>query len=496
VSAVALRHEYVALLQRARNFPTLRLIPHPDPEPEKVEVLARAKQREALETGQRARGEVAESERARLAYETVRIPVPVVEVVPCGVADRAILQASLEQMHAVFRKWLGQTYDVEVLDAALAARLAHLCCKEDRPPWLLIVGGSGDAKTETVRSLEKSTGGIFIGTIISQATLLSGIGKGDADKDATGGLLKILPSDSFWLLIDVTSILSLSHDARSGVLDGFRFMFDGRWPRSTGGGGGRSEHWTGRIGVVGGVTTDIDRAHDSIQKLGSRYVFIRMDESPERRAESGRRAIRNTFTVDEHVMAAALDAAIQAHLAKIGATVIDTSLTDEEVERIFVLGDITTRVRSVVDYDRSGWRVIDRHALEAPTRFPKSLAQMFRGALLLGRSRVDAMRLVARLARESVPPLRRRVLEDVAEHPNATAVQVRERLNAAAFGIRRELEALTMLGALECEGERDGSVYGPLQPRYRLAPGIRIEWTSIASDDIAKHLSFGSIKEK
>src|SRR5262249_46788827 len=149
--------------------------------------------------------------------------------------------------------------------------------------------------------------------------------------------------------------------------------------------------WEGRIGVAGCCTSAIDRAHDVIQKLGSRFIFIRLADSPERREESGRQAIRNVFRVTEETMAGELNAAIEALLAEIDSDLVDTSLSDEEVEQIRRLGDLATRVRSGVDYDRSGRHVMDVHGLEAPTRFPKSLTQMFRGLLLLGHSRQEAI---------------------------------------------------------------------------------------------------------
>jgi hypothetical protein len=384
--------------------------------------------------------------------------------------------ARLNALHQVFRKFLGQSYDVDVLDVVIATRIAHLKCKEDRPPWLFIVGGSGDAKTETLRAMEKGAGGIFVGSITSQASLLSGVGQKDRDKTASGGLLLQWPRQCFLLIIDFTTTLSLNPHARAGVLDGFRWMYDGRWPRATGGGGGRQDHWEGRIGMVGGVTTAIDRASDVISQLGSRWAQIRLDDSPARRSDAGRNAIRNVTRVSEESMSKDLAGAVWSFLGDLPEN-RDITLSEDEEEKILQLSDVVTRVRSAVDFSHSGWQVVDVHALEMPTRFPKTLVQLFRGLLYMGHTRAEAMRMIRRIARDSMPPTRRKVLEDVAAHPNAKASEVRERLNVPDFSARRELEALTALGALIATDQsvvQLGTTYKLL--RYRLGSGIQIPW--------------------
>src|SRR5262249_5348379 len=57
----------------------------------------------------------------------------------------------LDAAHATFKKWLGKGYDIDVLDAVLAAAAAERLPGD--PLWLLVISGSGNAKTETVRSL-------------------------------------------------------------------------------------------------------------------------------------------------------------------------------------------------------------------------------------------------------------------------------------------------------------------------------------------------------
>ena len=60
-----------------------------------------------------------------------------------------------------------------------------------------------------------------------------------------------------------------------------------------------------------------------------------------------------------------------------------------------------------------------------PTRFAKQLAQVVRGAVAIGMNRADALRLAIRCARDSMPPLRLLIIDDLANHPGSSTSDVR-----------------------------------------------------------------------
>ena len=94
---------------------------------------------------------------------------------------------------------------------------------------------------------------------------------------------------------DVTTILSMSGDARDKVLSGLREVYDGKWFRDIGVDGGRRLTWEGRLAVVGAVTTAWDTHQSVIAMMGDRFVLIRMDSNGKRsRVSAGRQAIGNT----------------------------------------------------------------------------------------------------------------------------------------------------------------------------------------------------------
>ena len=68
---------------------------------------------------------------------------------------------TLADVHAVFRQWLGPEYDVDAITVALATAAVERL--DGDPLWLLIVSGSGNAKTETVQALD-GAGAIVVST--------------------------------------------------------------------------------------------------------------------------------------------------------------------------------------------------------------------------------------------------------------------------------------------------------------------------------------------
>lgn len=386
-------------------------------------------------------------------------------VVPLVLDRRDPMPTTLTDVHAIFLRWLGLDYDLAAIDAVLATAAAERLTGD--PLWLLIISGSGAAKTETVQALS-SAGAHVTSTITSDGALLSGSPQREKAKDATGGLLRVIGDRGLLVIKDFTSILSMSRETRGMVLAALREIHDGRWTRHLGADGGKTLSWCGRIGIVGAVTTAWDRAHDVVASMGDRFVILRMDSSTGRLA-AGRQAIGNTG--GEETMRAELAGAVAGLLATVKPRQ-DICVTDKERDLLLAAADVVTLARTGVDYDYRG-DVIDAHAPEMPTRFAKQLAQVLRGGVAIGLDRQDALRLALRCARDSMPPLRLAILEDIAAFPNSPTRDVRRRLGKPRSTVDRQLQSLHMLGVLQCD-EEDVEQHGRTTTtwRYRLAPDI------------------------
>ncbi|MGW5339172.1 hypothetical protein ACWEQD_12205 [Rhodococcus pyridinivorans] len=370
---------------------------------------------------------------------------------------------NLEQVHDTFHRWLGDDYDLDAINAVLAAAAVERL--DGDPLWLLLISGSGNAKTETVQVLA-GVGALITSTVSSVGALLSATSRKDRSEDATGGLLRKIGDRGVLVIKDVTSILSMNKDARAEVLAALREVYDGRWSRNVGTDGGRTLDWTGRIVVVGAVTTAWDKAHAAIASMGDRFVLLRMDSTTGRQ-RAGRRAIANTGR--EEQMRAELAAAAAGVLASV-AYGDAPQLSEEETDALLAAADLVTQARTSVDFDYRG-NVVDAHAPEMPTRFAKQLAQVVRGGVAIGMNRVDALQLAIRCARDSMPPLRLAIVDDLAMHPESSTTEVRKRLGKPRSTVDRQLQALHMLEVLECEEENTSNGSGTVW-RYSLADGI------------------------
>jgi hypothetical protein len=370
----------------------------------------------------------------------------------------------LDQLHAVFRKWFGEEFDLDVIDVIVAVAASEKLGGD--PAWLLVVSGPGAAKTESVQSLV-GCGAHVTSTIQSEGALLSASSKKSHVKSATGGLLRKIGDGGILVIKDVTSILSADSNTRSSVLAALREVHDGRWERNVGSDGGQTLTWQGRIIVVGAVTTAWDTAHAVVSALGDRFILVRIDSTIGRKA-AGRRAMRNIGSEIE--MRTELAAAVGGLIGQIGPEGIE--LTHAEEEQLLDVADIVTEARTAVEKDFQG-NVVNSHAPEMPTRFAKQLAQIVRGGVAIGISREHAMALAIRCARDSIPPLRREILLDVAAHPDTNPGGTRKRINKPWTTVKREMDALNFLGILVCEedtiqgygGGKDKIIW-----RYQLAP--------------------------
>ena len=272
---------------------------------------------------------------------------------------------TIEAAHTVFRKWLGESCDTDALDIMLAT--AVMQADEGDPVWLMLISGSGNAKTEMAQSLS-GVGAEVTSAISSAGALLSATSKREKAANATGGLLRKLEKDGVGLLVvkDFTTLLSMNHNVRAEVLAALREIHDGRYQRNVGTDGGRTLTWEGRLVVIGACTTAWDRAHAVISVMGNRFVLVRVEsEDDDNREEFGLQSIANLGS----------ESRMRRELAETVASVIASAseppvLTKAESLVLVRAANLATKARTAVEVDYQG-NVEDSHAPEVPTRFAK-----------------------------------------------------------------------------------------------------------------------------
>jgi hypothetical protein len=341
---------------------------------------------------------------------------------------------TLADVHAVFRRWLGNDYEMSVLDIVLSATAVHYL--DGEPCWLMLVSGPGAAKTETVQALE-GAGRHMISTISSVGGLLSGTARRDRAQDATGGLLRRIGSNAMLLIKDFTSMLSLNKNTRGEILAAFREIHDGRWTRDIGAEGGRQLTWQGRLSVIAASTSSWDHAHDTVAQMGDRFLIVRFD-SWYGRQQAAEQALANN----------GLEGPMRRELADVVGRLIETAdrakivtLSEEDRDLLYHVANLATLARTAVERDYR-LDVVEGNMPEMPTRFLKQLFQIVRGAMSLGIDKAHAVELALRCARDSIPPLRLEILRDVLEHPKTRVSDVQRRLHKPLNTVQRYLDAL------------------------------------------------------
>jgi DNA-binding transcriptional ArsR family regulator len=361
---------------------------------------------------------------------------------------------TIADIHKLFTETFGKDYDMQTADAVLAVAATNKLAGD--PPWLMVISGSGNAKTETVNAISNIDRTIAVSTIASQGAMLSAIKKG---KGATGGLLRRIGDQGILVIKDFTSIISGDRKARTEILAALREVHDGEWNRDVGISGGLKLTWRGRIVCVCACTTAWDSAYSVVSAMGPRFVTIRSSARIGRIA-AGQRAIHNAG--NEAAIREKISQAVAALITDARLTPRDAFLMQDEEDKLVAAADVVTRARTAVEVDYQG-NVIDSHELEMPTRFSKQLVLIFRGALAIGIGRKPALALALRCARDSIPPIRLVVLRDLADHDieDCRVTDIAKRLRKPWTTIRRTLDALYVLElVIRAEGEDEDEEEG------------------------------------
>ena len=346
-----------------------------------------------------------------------------------------------------FRKWLYMPDEVPlkvILAVVMTAKIPG------DPLWMFVVGPSGDLKTELLRTLGTKTDHVVMVTNATPQALLSGL----SQKEGREGLDLLPEIDGKTLVIrDFTTFLSKRLEVVQEFFGRLRTYYDGEY----------SDHW-GSIGektgkshfnLLAAVTPAIDQHSATNQKLGERFLKIRMSTDEERAVES---AMRNAGKEDE--MRESLRKAVEALLKQAPSKAIEIS---EEAKGIIAnMARLLAFLRTPVSRDHSNILLVSP-APERPTRLVKQFLKLAQGvAVLNGNVEVgnEELSVIRRVLWDSTPPLRRQVMEAFTDRNARVAHRdLKAMTDLPGSTLSRQLEDLSLIGLLR-KGERS----------YRLTP--------------------------
>jgi hypothetical protein len=207
--------------------------------------------------------------------------------------------------------------------------------------------------------------------------------------------------------------------------------------------GGKVLSWRGKLGLIAGVTTVVDRHHAVIDSLGSRFAFYRIN-IPDRKRQAGRALEHRRRTAG---MRDELRAAVAGFFAGLELPQMGGELDQADEERLVELADFVTVARSPVERDAYKTREIELIPdAEAPARFVIVLASLLEGLRLIGIGDREAWALAVKVALDSMPAQRRKVIEHLSTTESTTTKGAGTLLGLPTTTARRTLEDLAAHG--------------------------------------------------
>jgi hypothetical protein len=344
----------------------------------------------------------------------------------------------LDAVVKVFKKWLllKDAWPVYVTLGAIAAN--HL---PGPPVWLGLIAPPSSAKTELLNATLRLPK-VELVTTASPAALLSGTPRKQMAKDAKGGLLRKVGSFGILVLKDFTSVLGLHRDNLSEMLDALREIYDGKWVRHLGTDGGRTLKWEGKLGLIFGCTEAYDANYATIGVLGDRFLLYRLPPSQHDQFEMAMLHTGERFKLMQDELAAA----VAGLFAGLGDPLpAPRGLTDEESLRLKRKVILACCLRAGVDRDRHTRELEAVYGAEGSGRLGLALERLLAGLDVIGIDRAIALKIVEKAALDSVPPIRRKVYEELASGTKKTR-EVGAALGLPTTTVRRALEDITAHG--------------------------------------------------
>jgi hypothetical protein len=315
--------------------------------------------------------------------------------------------SNLEAVHTAFARWLAFPTDeagrprYDLIDIVLAAVIANRMLAD--PLWIFLVGPPSSGKTEVINSL-RDVPDVFPLSSLTRSTFASGFEK----KGVETSLLPRI-TDRIVTLKDFGTVLSLYHEARSEILAQLREIYDGSFSKEWG--NGKSLNWTGRIGLVAGVTGVIDREYALGAILGERFLMYRVKGAPAR--VLARRAIDQASTWQQE-QRQNLRAIVAAYLWALEP--VPPPMSEPMKGGITALADFTARARSPVFFDRRTGQIDLIPEPEAPGRLAKQFDLLAKALAVVRQTATVTLAdylTIVQVAHDCLPSTRQVVLEQI-----------------------------------------------------------------------------------
>lgn len=341
-------------------------------------------------------------------------------ITPQKTLDNAI------KKHLIIDDWQA----VHVVEAMVAAHIL-----EGTPMWLRIIGQSGSGKTRVMDCFSDSDFCKEIGFLTPAS-----IRRGYTGDDESPQMLATL-NGKLVLTKEFASLLCAKPDAKKEIFGMLRQVYDGKFVSDHGSKQGHLEQRC-KFDWIVATTPYVYEQRNLDQQLGTRFIDLRW-QSPNNKFALYDKAISNNTKHGE----------VTNELAFAGNKFIDSikqqsgyeyELDESTIELVKRLSFMLAVLRAEIARDYKHEIITGEPADESGTRIAEFLARLAGGCQLIG---LDYSSILARVALDSLPPLRRKVFKYYAETEAEKVVQkeIGSAINISQAKVSRELEDIRMI---------------------------------------------------
>ncbi len=345
---------------------------------------------------------------------------------------------NLSKLEKIFAKHLSLEVEPDFLRIVLATVIANKL--DTTPVWLMIIAAAGTGKSEILSSLGMHPS-VHTISILTPATLVS-----FSDRFKKEGGKKTKVDDSLMsklnnktlILKDASTITTINPHTKSTIFGQLRDAFDGSLTRSTGMG---EKTIKAKFGLIMGATSAVEHSYTLDRILGERFLNYRpiLDWSDGNVCEKIKSHSSNYAEMKQE-----LAETVYEFFETAGEP--EATFYHPEIEKISLM---LSTLRTDIIRDRFTKQIcFPSDQTEMPTRIYKQLSALFTSLLHITHSEKLSMHIVRRVAKDSIPYIRLRILKAIAKGKN-TFQGINEDTNLSYMYLRQNLQELEIFNIIE-----------------------------------------------
>jgi hypothetical protein len=308
---------------------------------------------------------------------------------------------TLEAIKASLSELINLSDYPNAIDLCIATVVSNVM--QGDPVWILFVGPPSVGKTEIIRAVNNAVSTYFINRI-SPNTLISGFTR----VEYADVITRIVKPSTF-CITDFGSFLSFHPQDMQKIMQQLRDVYDGKVHVEYG--NGKIVDWSGKIGIIGGITPEIERHSAFIGRLGDRFLYYRMGISEEKRVQIAFNAI----------MFPSIEEEIRKKIQGITSKFIDdcvmhvkdaenVKIPEEIALTVAAASDFLSRARTPVARMHDATKTIEyKPEFEATGRIARAFKVLIKAlAFVRGRNEViqEDYEIIKDICRGSIPSIR------------------------------------------------------------------------------------------